>query len=182
MGSGLAGKIAVDRKWLGNHGTRADVGYHQCSVRYVGLPIPYSTPERMFIELASIIKTREEILQAKVMMEGASNLRPDLLQALLLYRRSVDPQGSVHLLKRVVVLIQKFPSGFPRPKLRCRVYGSIEYQALEDMIQIPFKGKIPTPVVDKGVYLQLMKECGKSKVADVLSSLLSNDQSLLSRQ
>ncbi|TAH55669.1 MAG: hypothetical protein EWM48_10175 [Sphaerochaeta sp.] len=46
-------------------------------------PIPYSTPERSFIELASTIKTREEILQAKVMMEGASNLRPDLLQALL---------------------------------------------------------------------------------------------------
>lgn len=46
-------------------------------------PIRYSTPERGFIELASTIGTREEILQASSMLEGASNLRPNLLQALL---------------------------------------------------------------------------------------------------
>lgn len=46
-------------------------------------PIRYSSPERAFIELASTIETREEILQAKVMMEGAANLRPNLLQVLL---------------------------------------------------------------------------------------------------
>lgn len=46
-------------------------------------PIRYSTPERAFIELASTIDTREEILQAKGMMEGAANLRPNLLQVLL---------------------------------------------------------------------------------------------------
>ena len=36
-----------------------------------------------FIELASTIQTKEEILQAKVMLEGAANLRPRLLQVLL---------------------------------------------------------------------------------------------------
>jgi len=46
-------------------------------------PIRYSTPERAFIELASTLETKEEILQAKVMMEGAANLRPRLLQELL---------------------------------------------------------------------------------------------------
>ncbi|MDN5334125.1 MAG: hypothetical protein PWP59_1387 [Sphaerochaeta sp.] len=46
-------------------------------------PIRYSSPERAFIELASTIETREDILQANLMMEGAANLRPRLLQALL---------------------------------------------------------------------------------------------------
>jgi len=46
-------------------------------------PIRYSTPERAFIELASTIETSEEILQAKMMLEGAANLRPRQLQALL---------------------------------------------------------------------------------------------------
>ncbi len=46
-------------------------------------PIRYSTPERAFIELASTLETKEEILQAKVMLEGAANLRPRLLQELL---------------------------------------------------------------------------------------------------
>ncbi|MXI87761.1 type IV toxin-antitoxin system AbiEi family antitoxin domain-containing protein [Sphaerochaeta halotolerans] len=46
-------------------------------------PIRYSLPERAFIELASTIETREEILQANLMMEGAANLRPSLLQVLL---------------------------------------------------------------------------------------------------
>jgi hypothetical protein len=46
-------------------------------------PIRYSSPERAFIELAGTIETREEILQAKVMLEGAANLRPRQLQALL---------------------------------------------------------------------------------------------------
>ena len=46
-------------------------------------PIRYSSPERAFIELASTIQTKEEILQAKVMLEGAANLRPRLLQVLL---------------------------------------------------------------------------------------------------
>lgn len=46
-------------------------------------PIFYSSPERAFIELTSTIDTQEEILQASLMMEGAANLRPRLLQALL---------------------------------------------------------------------------------------------------
>ncbi|MDD3903906.1 MAG: type IV toxin-antitoxin system AbiEi family antitoxin domain-containing protein [Sphaerochaeta sp.] len=46
-------------------------------------PIRYSTPERAFIELASTIETSEEILQVKMMLEGAANLRPRQLQALL---------------------------------------------------------------------------------------------------
>jgi hypothetical protein len=46
-------------------------------------PIRYSSPERAFIELTSTIETREEILQAKLMLEGAANLRPRQLQALL---------------------------------------------------------------------------------------------------
>jgi hypothetical protein len=46
-------------------------------------PIRYSSPERTFIELAGTIETREEILQAKVMLEGAANLRPRKLQTLL---------------------------------------------------------------------------------------------------
>jgi hypothetical protein len=46
-------------------------------------PIHYSSPERAFIELMSTIRTGEEILQAKLMMEGAASLRPSLLQALL---------------------------------------------------------------------------------------------------
>jgi hypothetical protein len=46
-------------------------------------PIQYSTAERAFIELTSTIETKEEIFQAKLMLEGAANLRPGLLQALL---------------------------------------------------------------------------------------------------
>jgi hypothetical protein len=46
-------------------------------------PIPYSSAERAFIELASTLETREDILQAKLMFEGAANLRPILLQSLL---------------------------------------------------------------------------------------------------
>jgi hypothetical protein len=46
-------------------------------------PIWYSSPERAFIELASTIETREEILQANEMMQGAAHLRPRLLQELL---------------------------------------------------------------------------------------------------
>lgn len=46
-------------------------------------PIRYATAERAFIELASTIESKEEILQAVVMMEGAANLRPNLLQRLL---------------------------------------------------------------------------------------------------
>ena len=46
-------------------------------------PIPYSSAERAFIELASTLETREDILQAKLMLEGAANLRPMLLQSLL---------------------------------------------------------------------------------------------------
>jgi len=46
-------------------------------------PIRYSTAERAFIELAGTIDTRGDILQAKEMMEGAANLRPNLLQVLL---------------------------------------------------------------------------------------------------
>lgn len=46
-------------------------------------PLRYSTPERAFIELASTLETSEEILQAEMMLEGAANLRPRQLQALL---------------------------------------------------------------------------------------------------
>lgn len=46
-------------------------------------PLPYSTAERAFIELASTLVTREDILQAKLMLEGAASLRPMQLQSLL---------------------------------------------------------------------------------------------------
>jgi hypothetical protein len=46
-------------------------------------PIKYSTPERAFIELMSTIRTAEDISQAQMMLEGAANLRPRLLQDLL---------------------------------------------------------------------------------------------------
>ena len=46
-------------------------------------PIRYSTPERAFLELTSTVSSREEIDQARLMMEGAANLRPALLQSLL---------------------------------------------------------------------------------------------------
>jgi hypothetical protein len=46
-------------------------------------PIRYSSAERVFIELASIIKTKEDVYQAKDMLEGAANLRPTRLQLLL---------------------------------------------------------------------------------------------------
>lgn len=46
-------------------------------------PIPYSSPERAFLELTSTVTTVEEIQNAGLMMEGAANLRPSLLQLLL---------------------------------------------------------------------------------------------------
>ncbi len=46
-------------------------------------PISYSIPERAFIELMSTIKTAEDISQAQMMLEGAANLRPRVLQDLL---------------------------------------------------------------------------------------------------
>jgi len=46
-------------------------------------PIRYSSAERAFIELSSTIKTKEDVYQAKLMLEGAVNLRPTRLQLLL---------------------------------------------------------------------------------------------------
>lgn len=46
-------------------------------------PIPYSSTERAFVELASTVTTAEEIQSAGLMMEGAANLRPELIQSLL---------------------------------------------------------------------------------------------------
>ncbi|WP_320122189.1 type IV toxin-antitoxin system AbiEi family antitoxin domain-containing protein [uncultured Sphaerochaeta sp.] len=46
-------------------------------------PICYSSPERAFIELTSTIDSQEQILQASLMMDGAVDLRPTLLQELL---------------------------------------------------------------------------------------------------
>jgi len=46
-------------------------------------PIPYSTPERAFIELMSTITFEEEIVQAQTLFESAVNLRPKQLQLLL---------------------------------------------------------------------------------------------------
>jgi hypothetical protein len=46
-------------------------------------PISYSSPERALIELMSTIKTAEEISRAHMMLEGAANLRPRVLQVLL---------------------------------------------------------------------------------------------------
>ncbi|HHU88211.1 MAG: type IV toxin-antitoxin system AbiEi family antitoxin domain-containing protein [Sphaerochaetaceae bacterium] len=46
-------------------------------------PIKYSTAERAFIESVSTVKTEEEIIELKLMVEGAVNLRPKLLQQLL---------------------------------------------------------------------------------------------------
>lgn len=52
-------------------------------------PIKYSTPERAFIETVSTIKTEEEINEVRLMLEGAVNLRPTLLQQLLEESHSV---------------------------------------------------------------------------------------------
>ena len=46
-------------------------------------PIPYSLPERACIELSATLRTSEEIAHARMMLEGAANLRPGLLQEVL---------------------------------------------------------------------------------------------------
>ena len=46
-------------------------------------PIKYASPERAFLELTSTVSSVEEIRRAQLMMEGAVNLRPTLLQSLL---------------------------------------------------------------------------------------------------
>ena len=46
-------------------------------------PIPISSPERAFVELTSTLNTKEEIEHAKLMIHGALNLRPKLLQSVL---------------------------------------------------------------------------------------------------
>jgi len=46
-------------------------------------PIPYSSPERAFLELTSTLTLAEEIQNAELMLEGAANLRPGLVQRLL---------------------------------------------------------------------------------------------------
>lgn len=45
--------------------------------------IPYSSPERAFIEIACTADTSEDISKLQTMFEGAVNLRPDVLQVLL---------------------------------------------------------------------------------------------------
>ena len=52
-------------------------------------PIKYASPERAFLELTSSVSTKEEIRQAQLMMEGAANLKPSLLQSILQECRQV---------------------------------------------------------------------------------------------
>ena len=51
--------------------------------------IPYSTPERAFIEMCSTLDTEVEIVSADKTFEGAGSLRPKLLQILLENTRQV---------------------------------------------------------------------------------------------
>jgi hypothetical protein len=52
-------------------------------------PIRYATAERGFMEAASTVSSAEEIRRVKLMMDGAANLRPSLLQLLLQMCRQV---------------------------------------------------------------------------------------------
>ncbi len=63
--------------------TDSDTGVFEVPFGTWDWPIPYSTLERAFIELMSTIRTKEEIYQAQMMMEGAASLRPELLQTML---------------------------------------------------------------------------------------------------
>lgn len=46
-------------------------------------PIRYASGERAFLEVASTVSLPEEVRQVQLMMDGATNLRPALLQSLL---------------------------------------------------------------------------------------------------
>ena len=52
-------------------------------------PVRYASPERAFLELTSTVSSVEEIGRAQLMMEGAANLKPALLQSLLQECRQV---------------------------------------------------------------------------------------------
>ena len=52
-------------------------------------PVRYASPERAFLELTSTASSAEEIGRVLLMMEGAANLRPGLLQSLLSQCRQV---------------------------------------------------------------------------------------------
>lgn len=65
-------------------------------------PIKYSSPERAFIETVRTIKTEEEINEIRLMLEGAVNLRPTLLQQLLEESHSVKAKRLFLYLARVV--------------------------------------------------------------------------------
>ena len=52
-------------------------------------PVRYAVPERAFLELTSTASSEEDIGRARLMMEGAGNLRPGLLQSLLSQCRQV---------------------------------------------------------------------------------------------
>jgi hypothetical protein len=61
----------------------SETGIEKVSFGTWDWPILYSTPERAFFELISSVTTSEEIKTIGLMMEGAVNLRPALLQRLL---------------------------------------------------------------------------------------------------
>jgi hypothetical protein len=61
----------------------SDAGIEQVPFGTWDWPIPYSSTERAFIELVSTVTTAEEIQSAGLMMEGAANLRPEIVQSLL---------------------------------------------------------------------------------------------------
>ncbi|NLA93468.1 MAG: hypothetical protein GX842_08600 [Spirochaetales bacterium] len=65
-------------------------------------PIKYSTPERAFIETVSTTKTEIEINELKLMLEGAVNLRPTLLQQLLEESHNIKAKRLFLYLARVV--------------------------------------------------------------------------------
>ncbi|NCB00961.1 MAG: hypothetical protein EOM67_02200 [Spirochaetia bacterium] len=66
-----------------------DIGIVDIPFGHFDWTIKYSSPERAFLELMSSMHTSEDILHAKIMMEGAMNLRPDLLQNVLADCKSI---------------------------------------------------------------------------------------------
>ena len=61
----------------------SDIGIEEIPFGTWDWPIKYSMPERAFLELLSTLKKAEEIENAELIMEGASNLRPSQIQSLL---------------------------------------------------------------------------------------------------
>lgn len=61
----------------------SDIGIEKVPFGTWDWPIKYSLPERAFLELSSTLNTAEEIENTQLIMEGAANLRPSLIQSLL---------------------------------------------------------------------------------------------------